>query len=243
MNPRIALCCLLGLVGCDGLVSERDKRPDDETIDRLNRERIEEREKDLARVNEYRSWQESVRALDLVALGLPQDQSFGPVTGDPGFCDRLPSQATPSADRLLTEYRGHARVFRESVFPKDEASFRAHYLAERHMTRLACQFKAGGPEHRRAFAHLLESEIPAVRFTAALHTVNLDIARGAGYQVLKEIAGEQQFFTHAAAKALTQERFPQELGFDLERQFDRVRSRVERRGWKHVRLGRGARGR
>lgn len=243
MHPRITLlCCLLGLSGCEGMVSERDERPDDRTIDRLNRERSEAREKELALVNEYRSWQASVRAMDLAAVGLPQDQSFGPITGDPGFCGRLPVQGTPTPDRLLAEYRAHADAFRESVFPEDEASFRAHYLAERHMARLACQTRAGGTQHRRAFAQLLGSEPPVVRFTAALHAINLDIAPDAGYRVLKEIAGKQQFFTHAAAKALTQERLPLELGFDLERQFDRVRSRVEKRGWQHVRLGRGARG-
>lgn len=237
MRVVLAICACSFIAACDAVSSDKGSPADDETIDRLNRERIEERKRDVALVSEYRSWQDSIRATDHAALGLPLDDTFGPVTADRRFCERLPSQPVPSPKRLAIEYRGHADRFRAAVFPADEASYRAHYFAERHMTRLACLVRLGSAEHKRAFVALLDHERPAVRFTAALHAINRDIAPDAGYRVLREnVAGNSwQFFTHASAKALTQDAPPLELGFDANHELDHVLSRVKGRSWQRVR--------
>ena len=241
IRAAFAICACSLIIACDAISSEKGSPPDDETIDRLNRERVEERKRDVELVREYRSWQARLRATEHASLGLPLDNTFGPVTADSRFCERLPSQPIPSPERLAAEYREHADRFRAAVFPEDEESYRAHYFAERHMTRLACLVHLGGEGHKRTFVALLDHERPAVRFTAALHAINRDIAPDVGYRVLRDnTAGSWQFFTHASAKALAQDAPPLELGFDANHELDHVLSRVEGRSWQHVRLGRGS---
>ena len=188
IRAAFAICACSLIIACDAISSEKGSPPDDETIDRLNRERVEERKRDVELVREYRSWQDRLRATDHASLGLPLDDTFGPVTADSRFCERLPSQPVPSPERLAAEYREHADRFRAAVFPEDEKSYRAHYFAERHMTRLACLVRLGGeqPVLTAGSGHVFLDERKLLHRSIMYDFLHPTVA---GYQIWAEAIG------------------------------------------------------
>ncbi|WP_428262864.1 hypothetical protein [Haliangium sp.] len=151
------------LVGCDA--NSRDERAQKHArqesveIDERNRRWQEMRQRKLATVERYRGWFARVAKIDHAALGLPQpeplpDGSIPPATASETFCERLaalPNQAPrPTAEQWSRAYREQVARWRVAHFPQSYEEYRALYLSERQLARLACIARDGGPALRQA---------------------------------------------------------------------------------------------
>ena len=113
----------------------------------------------------------------------------------------------------MSDYRGHAERLDRVIGPETFPAYLTHFLAEQHMTRLACLALKGGQDHVRAFLGLLDDERPGVRYTAALHAVNRGMDRAAGFETLRELAAGKPY-SSSARQALRQRHEPLHLDFD-----------------------------
>ena len=225
---------LIAASACDSIGSGSKNRQDPAKQEELARGYAADRERDLATVRTFHAWQDRIRTLDLVAQGLPpvpeaapsdRLDAFRQVTGAPGFCERLPEQPRPTPDDLAREFRDHGHRYGEVLFPETFTDYQAHYLAERHMARLACLARASGPEHVRAFLELLIDDSVWVRYAASVHAINHGMDERAATEALRTITATRA--GHAASLALTRESEPIRLAFDANAELILARGRLQ----------------
>ena len=244
MNGQIACMVLMAMVACDSVGSGSQSRLEPEKQEQLARGYAADHERDLATVQKFHTWQSRIRRVDMVAQGLPpipenEDDLdlFRHVTGDLGFCERLPAQVPPAPEALVREFRGHGRRYGELRFPETFEDYQAHFLAERHMARLACLARASGPAHMRAFLELLHDDDVWVRYAASVHAINHDLDESAAMKALRNMVATRA--GHVASLALTREGESIRLAFDPNAELILARGRLEARpqGIKQPRSG------
>ena len=217
-------------------------------LDQLNRERERGVQRDRALVRQYQDWMRQLELLDHADLGLPDpDGSLGPVTADATFCQRLPDTTAPDPAELIALYQRHAAALHDALYPETFAEYRAHYLAERTLTRLACLASLGTPALRQQFLRLLHDDQESVRYTAAIHAINRDLDRAAGWNTLETLARDGDYYRSRAQRLTTEHEGDALLppGFDLNTDYERTLGNLRRdRKWHKPRTGAtGMRGR
>lgn len=245
--------CVVALGGCDVEISQervRDKASKEiARMDEFNREWEASRQRDVDRVKRYQRWFERLRAIDHAALGLPEpafgpDGASRPATASITFCSRLVAMPVRkpalTPEQWVAEYRDQVARFVAALHPDDYESYRAHYLAERQLARLACTARDSGPALRQALLGLLtEAESgdrardqarleadptarpyastkvgDAVRYTAAVYAIKHQIDSDLGQRTLRHMQSIDSFFQYRAKANLDADRSSLTLGFD-----------------------------
>ena len=255
---------IAGSTGCDS--EERRKRErkwaraEILRIEQLNRDMVESREQDIAAIRRYESWFERLRDIDHAAMGLPEpelqpDGSTRPATLSETFCQRvaaMPQNHPPPAPAEWTAaYRDAAERFSNAIVDDSFAAYRATYIAERQLARLACLARDGGPDLQRALLDFLiePADMPesldaldrtddAARYTAAVFAIKHDIDPDRGWRVLDHAANGGSFFSYAANKNFHKYPPPLSLGYDINRDYrtkkvilrNELKKRPRRRG-------------
>ena len=269
--PLVALASLVAVasLGCDA--EERRKRERERAraeisrIEQLNREMVTSRQYDIAIIERYESWFERLRQIDHAALGLPEperlpDGSTRPATLSETFCDRVTAMAQnrpfPSPTEWTAAYRDAADRFRKAIVEDSFEAYRATYIAERQLARLACLARDGGPAlHRALLDFLIEpADMPksldaldpiddATRYTAAVFAIKHGIDPGRGWRILEHAANGGSSFSYAANKNFHKYPPPLSLDYDINSDYHRAKATLRNELNKRPRRrGRSVRG-
>ncbi|WP_428267753.1 hypothetical protein [Haliangium sp.] len=246
------------MAGCDS--RSRDERAREQvrqdTTDRdeQNRWWQEARQRKLATVERYKGWFKRLTAMDHAALGLPDpeplpDGSIPPATRDETFCQRLaalsnqPPELTP--EQWLSAYREQATRWRVASFPQSYEEYRALYLAERQLARLACIARDGSPTLRRALLdcigklptgaddadtefepgfesfYISPSDVDeTMYYTAAVYAIKHGLDPEAGWNALRTLRDGETLYSLPAKTKLSRDPPPLSLNFDANHEYD-----------------------
>jgi len=154
--------------GCEARTSDervREKaRQEILRTNERNREWQLERQENVTAVGRYKRWFARLNAMDHPALGLPEpeplhDGIVRPATTSATFCQRVArssaGQVKPTPEQWTAAFREYVARFVVVLEPGSYEELRAHYIAERHLARLACIARDGGPGLRQTLLDLL----------------------------------------------------------------------------------------
>lgn len=218
---------------------------------------VTSREQDIAAIERYESWFERLPEIDHAAMGLPEperlpDGSTRPATLSETFCQRVAAmpvnRPAPEPAQWTAAYRDAARRFNDAIVSDSFESYRATYLAERQLARLACLARKDGPALQRALLSWLSRPVEnagrldpaddAARHTAAVLAIKYDIDSERGWHALDETSDGGSFFSHAALQNFHKYPPPLSLGYDINRDYhtakatlrNELKKRPRRRG-------------